>query len=292
MLGMRDEWKNICAKIQGIENAAAYLIRTSADPRNPNQDFGDEVLDGYIFPAMQRTGSAIEKFRACYGQILPPMALGALDSIYNQFMSDNTSGSFGHAIKMVTAFMLISSEVSYYLQDNDAITMRQVERAFIHIKRSIIVDPGMQRQWKSAFRSGEVRCEKLGSLLLLSHGLWAVKVDATGERTDLILGTRLIVDEVEKSADALILTEWKVARSEKDLHQKVRQAVNQLKKYSSSSLAGYELSLVRYVIVITERAMQLPPDLLDENIEFKYINIPVAPSVPSKLTLKRASTNQ
>lgn len=289
MLGMRDEWKNICAKIQGIEDATVYLLRSSGDPRNPNQDFGDEILEGYIYPAMQRTGSAIEKFRTYYGKNLPRVALTALSSIYDQFMSDSSCDSFNHIVKLITAFMLIRSEVTYYLQDNDAVTMRQVERAFIHIRRSIIVDPGTKRQWKTAFKSGEVRCEKLGSLHLLSHGLWAVKVDATGERTDLILGTKLIVDEVEKSANALILTEWKVARCEEDLHQKVRQAINQLRKYSSSSLAGYELSTVRYIVIVTEKALQLPSDFSDENIEFRHINIPVAPSVPSKSTLRRAS---
>ena len=63
-----------------------------------------------------------------------------------------------------------------------------VERAFIHLQRTIVVDHDIRKKWKSAFNTGEIACERLGAVHLLSHGIWAFKADALGERTDLILG--------------------------------------------------------------------------------------------------------
>jgi hypothetical protein len=60
------------------------------------------------------------------------------------------------------------------------------ERAFAHLQRSIVADEEIQRKWLCAFGKGEVACEKLGGVDLLSHGIWAFKVDARGARTDLV----------------------------------------------------------------------------------------------------------
>jgi hypothetical protein len=48
--------------------------------------------------------------------------------------------------------------------------------------------------------------EKLGAAHLLLHGIWAFKVSATGERTDLVPGEKLeITPQVEAASEALVL---------------------------------------------------------------------------------------
>src|SRR5260221_1264020 len=45
------------------------------------------------------------------------------------------------------------------------------------------------------------------------HGIWAFKVSATGERTDLVPGEKLeITPQVEAASEALVLTDWKCVR--------------------------------------------------------------------------------
>jgi len=50
--------------------------------------------------------------------------------------------------------------------------------------------------------------EEAGHFLV--HGTWAFKARTEGERTDLVLGAPLHVDDnVRRASDALVLTEWK-----------------------------------------------------------------------------------
>jgi hypothetical protein len=157
------------------------------------------------------------------------------------------------------------------------------ERAFVHLKRSIVADSDLREKWKQSFKNGELACEKLGGSHLLLHGVWAFKVDAQGGRTDLILGEPITdLAEAERSAEALVLTEWKVARSDSELSQKLSDAKNQASKYSAGVLAGFELARYRYLVVVTERDVKMPLD--DDNGDFVYrkINIAVDPRPPSR----------
>ena len=62
--------------------------------------------------------------------------------------------------------------------------LRITERAFAHLQRSIIADDEIRKKWLSAFSDGETKCEKLGSVHLLSHGVWDLKLMLKrGERT-------------------------------------------------------------------------------------------------------------
>ena len=53
------------------------------------------------------------------------------------------------------------------------------ERAFLHLRRLLAVDRDVRAKWKAAYegKQGEVACEALGAVHLLSHGIYAFKVD-------------------------------------------------------------------------------------------------------------------
>jgi hypothetical protein len=172
------------------------------------------------------------------------------------------------------------------LSDIQEIARKITERAFVHLQRSIIADASIKQRWNEAFKSGETACEKLGAAHLLLHGIWAFKAHAKGERTDLILGEPLRdISQVESTAEALVLTEWKVVRSDSELETKAEEAYIQAKLYGAGSLAGFELAGYRYLVLVSEdRLRSVPPDRPEKEVIYCHINIPVNPKPPSKST--------
>ena len=134
---------------------------------------------------------------------------------------------------------------------------------------------------------GESACDKLGAAHLLLHGIWAFKASAEGERTDLVLGGKLSVDDgVRGSADALVLTEWKMIRDAKELSSKAEQGLQQAKRYSSGILAGFELSSRRFIMLVSKEFVTLPSPTEDKQVIYEYINVAVNPSTPSAAKAK------
>lgn len=111
---------------------------------------------------------------------------------------------------LLTALAALRSEFTYIISDKEAVSKRITERAFSHLQRSIVVDSEIRKIWQEAFSERDERCEQLGAVHLLSHGIWAFKVNAMAGRTDLIMNEPLPdFTEIEGSDDALVLTEWK-----------------------------------------------------------------------------------
>ena len=121
---------------------------------------------------------------------------------------------------------------------------------------------------------------------LLLHGIWAFKSVAPGERTDLVLGTRLeITPQIESAAEALVLTEWKVVRKASGLRTQADQAFLQARLYGTGSLAGFELSSRRYLVIVSENRLDMPSDRSESGVDYQYKNIAVTPSSPSKAAI-------
>lgn len=134
----------------------------------------------------------------------------------------------------------------------------------------------------------ELVFEKLGGTHLLLHRIWAFKIDAAGERTDLVLAERIAQDNIlYQSVDGLVLTEWKRVENQSDLESRIQAAKTQAKKYSQSSLVNIELSNHRYLVMVSEDYLDIPNDeMVDGNITYRVINIAYKPSTPSKFTNK------
>lgn len=63
---------------------------------------------------------------------------------------------------------------------------------------------------------------------------------------------------------------------------KIKEAYQQTKIYSAGVLSGIELVIYRYLVMVSEKSMQLPGDLIEGNLTFRHINLPVNTDTPSK----------
>jgi len=134
----------------------------------------------------------------------------------------------------------------------------------------------------NAFGEGETSCEQLGGVHLLLHGIWAFKVSAAGERTDLVLGTRLVVDrDVMASAHGLVLTEWKLVREGDCPEKKKGEAMHQARQYSQGSVAGFELESERYLVLVAKQEFTIPTDEIEGEKKYKVVPLVLDKSVPS-----------
>jgi hypothetical protein len=229
---------------------------------------------------------AILKFEKKYGAVLPPPAstrLLAFTQTYGTKFGDRSADGWPGLQGVLALIGSFSGEFDYLLSDTEVESRSMVDRAFLHLQRSLVADPLFAERWQTAFGKGEPACEKLGAAHLLQFGIYAFKADSAGEQTDLILGGRAPVDEVMRGAETLVLTEWKLIRSLSDLQRLAHIAYEQARRYASGSLAGFELEHHRYLVLVSKDVLTaLPADRVDGGVTYQYRNIAVKPSSPSK----------
>jgi hypothetical protein len=183
----------------------------------------------------------------------------------------------------LVALGAFETELSYLLADAQQAIRSRSELAFAHLQRSIVVDEVFREKWQAAFATGETACEALGAVHLLSHGIWAFKVSAKGERTDLVYQEPIIDFAREPSyADGLVLREWKKVNASGEAESKFEEARNEAHRYGQGVLAGNELTSYRYGIVVSEEHVQVPDDITRDGVIYRHINIAVKPKPPSK----------
>jgi hypothetical protein len=195
----------------------------------------------------------------------------------------------GHAIAMMQyklSFLLeFQAKLDHLIGDFELFARRTIERSFLHLNRILIVDMNVRDRCRKEFESkGEIGVEKFGAIHLLSHGIWAFKIDAVGERTDLILGEPLknIQDDVHRTAQVLALTEWKIIAEKKNINHVASDALRQAKLYASGSLLALELEKWRYLVLVSLERIPVSPDYEEAGITYRYINIAIDPLSPSK----------
>ena len=180
----------------------------------------------------------------------------------------------------------LEAEITFLLAGRQEQVRARSERALLHLQRSLAADRDVSAKWKKAFKEGEVTCERLGSAHLLSHGIFAFKVDAAGARTDLVFNEPPSESLIARGIEGMVLTEWKIAKDSKAARVAFREARAQADLYSQGPLAGIELTTHRYLIVLTLR--QLPPSDIPADDRtaggniYRHVNIVIEPEVPSK----------
>jgi hypothetical protein len=184
---------------------------------------------------------------------------------------------------MVVLLGAFQTEMSFLLSDVQQAIRSRAERAFLHLRRSIVVDEQFRAKWQTAFKNGEVACEKLGAVHLLLHGIFAFKVNAAGARTDLVFQEPAgsLIDE-QGYVDGFVLTEWKKAISKEEAPQKFAEARSQAQCYAHGVLAGSELTAWRYVVVVSLQDVDVPQDVTDGEVVYRHINIALDPRPPSR----------
>lgn len=285
------EWEALSARIDGIVAATEVLFQsmqsgardtvhatkaiTNECDRSANLVLG--LMDlGDALPTTAK--NAVSRFKTLWTAATAPTGQGAASEVQAR----------------VVLLASIRSELDYLLADHDAVIRSHVTRAFEHLRRSLVVDEALQEKWLKAFNTkneGETSCERLGGVHLLLHGIWAFKVSATGERTDLVLGTRLVVDrDVIASAHGLILTEWKRVTKRKTPDEAKAEAKHQAARYSEGSLVGFELRPERYLVLVGEEEFIPPDDDKDPDAMYRVIPIVIHRKTPSAAARSRGLT--
>lgn len=284
------EWHALSARIKGILDAGSFfytaLHHSSEDSRS--------VKKKILIKEAEKIVSSLKSFSEKYQSVFPSAAVECLRGFLSKpeiteptfFKPDRTweSGNVQFALTSLAAFQ---SEFNYIIADTQYIVRRIIERAFIHLQRCIVVDDEVRHKWMEAFNAHETKCEKLGALHLLHHGVWAFKADATGGKTDLILNEPLpSATVIEGTADTLVLTEWKLIKSPNMLLSKIQEARKQAEIYGSDVLGGIEIRNYRYLVMVSESRLEMPDDSIKNGTTYRHINIAVNPGNPSKESKK------
>jgi hypothetical protein len=277
-----EEWVAIKARIKGLTKAG---LRTDLQRDGSWRYFRDQCLDIL---------SILEGFRSTHSEILPPASILSINRILGRKAGLSQGGQMLESYVQLTRQTLaelgaFESELTYLLSDRQQRIRSITERAFQHLRRLIVADKEVQGKWLGAFEQHEVACEKLGAAHLLWHGIFAFKAHGAGAQTDLILGEP-VSDRVAGYAEGIVLTEWKVAGDEGEAIEKLAQARSQAEMYAGGLLAGIELRSHRYLVVVTRKDTELPPDMVVGGVTYRHVNIPVEPAVVSVAARTASST--
>jgi len=284
------EWQALSARIKGLLDAGLFFYQALHHSSEDSLSVKKKILlkeGGKIY-------GVLKEFSQKYQSIFPTAAAECLDGFLRNselatptfFNPDKTweSGAVQFALTSLVAFQ---SEFNYIIADTQFIARKITERAFIHLQRCIVVDKEVRRKWLEAFNGHETKCEELGALHLLYHGIWAFKAEATGGKTDLILNEPLPSTAViESASDTLVLTEWKLVKSSNELNGKIQVAQKQAEIYSSDVLGGIEIRNYRYLVMVSEKRLDMPFDNIKNGTTYRHINIAVDPGNPSQESRK------
>jgi hypothetical protein len=280
------QWQALSRRIGGFLDAAKTFAALLGELRGSADISGrDEQVNRILIPMGRAAFGAVTKFWDDFRDVLPPDATEAMRGYSDQFRSLSPIGPAG-LIGVAALLAAMRSELDFRLADMEAATVAVVERGFEHLQRTIVVDEQYRQRWEKAFAEGEVECEKLGAVHLLWHGIWAFKVDAKGERTDLVLGSPIgepVAERVRASGSRLVLTEWKRVGQGQQLKKEIDQAAKQLRLYSKGSLAGTELQFTRYAVIVSLDRLPMPKDERIGGALLRFINIATTPSPPGKI---------
>lgn len=280
-MNYRDAWQSFAALINGIKEAA-FLHSQFMQSHNKNP-YG---VSGYMQDQYVRLRKEIVIYCNSFREQLPIEIMDCLTR-FSEDPGKQIDGNspadelLGRAI--VIKIVAFAAEIAYLMSDRQEEIRSRCELAFLHLQRLIAVDGNYRQNWISAYQSGEVNCEKLGSVHLLWHGIWAFKIDAAGARTDLIFPEP--PEKMNSGASiGLVLTEWKLDNG--DASKAFLLARQQAKLYSSGALNGAELTNVRFAVVISEKTIATPANIVENEVTWRHINIAVDPDVPSKVALQ------
>jgi len=203
----QDEWKMLSSRIVGLSDSTKIALQGASVVGRDQSGVTNELIEH-----ADRIVDVLENFSKRHGEVLPREATQCLGQFIEYYRYRLTHATLiAGAAGRVPALMSFRAEFEYFLRDSEAVAISLVDRAFVHLQRSLIVDSYLQAEWAKAFREGELDCEARGAVHLLAHGVWAFKASAEGERTDLVLRSPLTdLPNIRRIAQALVLTEWKI----------------------------------------------------------------------------------
>lgn len=277
----RLDWHRHEERLASLERATLAVLRAQAV--TADDPYG---AIGRLLTEWRVVAKDLKVFRDSNASAIPAPALVQIEALAGEAILSgaNISGIPGLSAYLAI-FSAFRSRFAFQLTDAETRAVSATERAFVHLQQLIIVDESVQSRWSAAFEKNEVRCEALGAAHLLLHGIWSFKVDGAGARTDLVLQeTTLNVHAIERAAEALVLTEWKKVADPRTAVRVATGARTQASLYASGVLSAIELRRHRYIVLVSKDRLPAIPDEESAGIVYRYINIAVSPSTPSKAT--------
>ncbi len=267
--------------MQGEFLVAAFNVN-SGDPFS--------VVRTCFLPELVAIIAEIENLGKTYESELPQEASSALKKYVAQGWGKNFNNG---AVDIQTLAPLASfrSQFEFLIRDSEVEGRNLTELAFEHLRRQLVVDADIRQKWEDAFKTHETACERLGAVHLLSHGIWAFKVVATGGATDLVFG-----DPVEphsqimrRTARALVLTEWKLIRRPDEITTKAQEARDQASFYNGGVLGDAALKRTRYIVLVCQVDQMPPNDVTVGTVNYRHVILPTSPKSPSIMARKPRS---
>lgn len=272
-LTYEEEWLAIAARITALKAAAE--LRALHEASHTEDSYGVRaMLGGESFAIINE----LQRFAATHDATLPETAKAALKRFFGRtpvkaVLNEPRDGRASKA--GVVAVLVIAGELTHLLGARQERLRLRSAQAFEHLQRTLAVNEDVRTRWLEAFRgTGETTCEQLGAVHLLGHGIFAFKVNAAGGRTDLVIPEPLDVDKAVHVSEGLVLTEWKLAKSDAEVAMALKEARAQADLYTAGVLGGVELAGHRYLVVVTEK--QASKDVMrDKEIVNGMIYLPV-----------------
>ncbi|MDQ0513014.1 hypothetical protein [Ancylobacter amanitiformis] len=290
-MSQADAWSALSGLIKGLQGAGELHARFHGYHRPDS--YGAEA---YLGEQCTQAVIALERFRQEFTQSLPDIAAQRIDFFLKERLGHAEGDGQTIAPQTVdpgsalVGLVALEAEITFILRGRQEQIRARSERAFLFLQRALAVDNSIRAKWQAAFDKGEVACERLGSLALLSQGIYAFKVDALGARTDLVFTAAPEDSLLSRGVDGLVLTEWKVADA-RNAKARFIKAREQAELYRQVPLAGSELTVYRYLIAVSEKELPrhtIPSDWISPaGVTYRHINIAVAPDVPSKASKRK-----
>lgn len=275
-----EQWRDLAARIDGLISAGEFLV--SAFKVNSADAFS--VVRKSFQPELVAIISEIERLGATYASELPPQASAALQKYVTQGW-DKSFNDGAVDIQRLAPLASFRSQFEYLIRDAEAEGRSLTELAFEHLRRQLVVDDDIRKKWQDAFQRHETACEKLGAIHLLSHGIWAFKVVASGGATDLVFGDPVeqYAKMMRRTARALVLTEWKLIKRPDEISTKAQEARDQAAIYSGGVLGDAELKRTRYIVLVCQSDLTPPDNTSVGAVTYRHVLLPTSPKVPSTM---------
>ncbi|MDP2316535.1 MAG: hypothetical protein Q8P41_26820 [Pseudomonadota bacterium] len=193
----RGEWESVFGRARAVIEAVRFHLASHTSYYGTGN---------YLMTEVEKSRAEIRKIHE--RRALSPKVTSCIERRdgLEWVKPSNAPRDVAHVASLLAGY---TAELEYHLRDHDTVWASQVERAFLHLNHTLFVDKCVRARWSRAFVQREEECEKLGALHLLSHGIWAFKAHGLRERTDLILGTRIVnpSTRARRAVDVLTRTE-------------------------------------------------------------------------------------
>jgi hypothetical protein len=272
-------WRAISAHILSLGDAGNYLLQAF---QSNEGNYGGVNL---VLRGLEQIGRELQAFFDQYRSQMPPYAekylLERLQHYYEMTHALDQAPSSGK-IQGVAAVLMIRAHFEYLIHDTEVEGRNATDLAFEHLRRLIVVNEKTREEWTAAFEQREERSESLGAVHLLSHGIWAFKITGSGAATDLVYQEPLVQSPIlQRTARALVLTEWKKAKDDSTARAQSESAIAQAQLYASGVLGDMELKRTRYIILISPCHLGTLPDVEKDGITYRHIMVPLGQKQPS-----------